>query len=129
MRGALAPLVASHPLPRANMDDTPMARDMHLALRMAPESTHASDQIDASLLPSAQVLAGTIGFVAASSRPGVYFACIVTARHVNAQRITRRVFGCLVRIARYLLATADMALALRPSELHVDEPLCRFSDF
>ncbi len=42
-----------------------------LALRMAPESAHASDLVDASLLPPAQVLAGTTGFVAALSRPDV----------------------------------------------------------
>ena len=105
-----------------------MARDMPLALRMAPESVHASDKVDESLLASAQVLAGTIGFVAASSRPDVYFAYVVTARYVNAQRITKRVFGCLVRIARYLLETVDLALTLRPAEHHVDEPLCCFSD-
>ena len=68
---ALIPLVALHPLSRAKMDVTPMARDMPLALRMAAESTHASDQVDAALLSPAQVLAGTIGFVAASSRPDV----------------------------------------------------------
>ena len=105
-----------------------MARDMPLALRMAPESVHASDKVDESLLAAAQVLAGTIGFVAASSRPDVYFAYVVTARYVNAQRITKRVFGCLVRIARYLLETVDLALTLRPAEHHVDEPLCCFSD-
>ena len=125
---ALIPLVAPHPLSRAQMDVTPMARDMPLALRMAAESTHASDQVEAALLAPAQVLAGTIGFVAASSRPDVYFAYVVTARYVNAQRITKRVFGCLVRIARYLISTVDMALTLRPSERHEDEPLCCFSD-
>ena len=31
---ALVPLVALHPLSRANMEDTPMARDMPLALRL-----------------------------------------------------------------------------------------------
>ena len=87
---ALVPLVAHHPLSRANMEDMPMARDMPLALRMATKSSHASDLVDAVLLAPAQVLAGTIGFVAASSRPDVYFADVVAARYVNAQRITKK---------------------------------------
>jgi len=125
---ALVPLVLAHVLPRAGMDDTPMSRDMPLQLRMAPESSHASDRVDEELLSAAQVLAGTIDFVAASSRPDVYFAYVVTARYVNAQRITKRVFSSLIRIARYLINTEDMALTLGPSGRKEDEPLCCYSD-
>ena len=87
-----------------------MARNMPLVLRMAAESANASELAGAVLLPVAQVLAVTIGFIAASSRPNVYFEYVANARYVNAQRITKRVFCCLVRIARYLLATVYMAL-------------------
>ncbi len=56
--------------------------------------------------------AGTIGFIVASSRPEAYFAYVVVAKYVNTQRLTARVFECLVRVARCLLATEVLSLSL-----------------
>ena len=121
---ALAPLVAGHPPTRGNKHDIPMTRESPLQLREAD----GVEPIVPERLPEAQRLAGTIGFVVSSSRPDAYFAYVVVAKYVNAQRLTARVLACLVRLARYLLATESLCLTLCPAQRVEDEPLCAYSD-
>jgi hypothetical protein len=68
------------------------------------------------LVPLAQQLAGTVGFVATMARPDAYFGYCAIARHVNAARLTKHSFNMLLRLCHYIVSTKNMVLTLTSRE-------------
>jgi hypothetical protein len=65
-----------------------------------------------NLLPHAQKIAGTVGFIVNSVRPDGYFAYCVLAAYCNALMLNEYVFRMIIRLARYLTNTAELSLTL-----------------
>ena len=65
--------------------------------------------VDPTLLPYAQKIAGTIGFIVNSVRPDAYFAYCVLACYINEGMINEMVFRLLLRVARYLVHSAKLS--------------------
>ena len=82
-----------------------------LKLLEYPPDKHAALRLD--LLPYAQKIAGTIGFIVNAVRPDAYFAYCVLAGYINATMMNEMVFRLLIRIARYLTNTAKLTLTMR----------------
>ena len=88
---------------------TPLPADALKSLRSPPAHQAA---LCPNLLPHAQKIAGTIGFVVNSVRPDGYFAYCVLAGYCNALMLNEFVFRILIRLARYLTNTAELSLTL-----------------
>ena len=102
-------LLAEHPIDSNVQANSPLPAD---ALRTLRDPATAANPLTPALVPFAQKLAGTIGFVATMARPDAYFAYCVVARHVNEQRLTKHSLKLLLRVGRYLVNTRGMALTL-----------------
>ena len=82
-----------------------------LSLLASPPDHQSSLRLD--LLPHAQKIAGTIGFIVNAVRPDGYFGSCVLASYINPNKISELVFRLLIRLARYLVSTRDLTLTLR----------------
>jgi len=93
-----------------SVPQTPLPHD---ALRnLLRPSVPAQAVLDLTLLPYAQKIAGTIGFIVNSVRPDAYFAYCVLATYVNELKINEMVFRLILRVARYLIHSAHLSLTL-----------------
>ena len=88
---------------------TPLPQAALTLLRDQPDDQAT---IRPSLIPHAQKIAGTIGFIVTSVRPDAYFAYCVLAAYVNGTRMSELAFRLLIRIARYLTHTIHLGLTL-----------------
>ena len=72
------------------------------------------------LVPELAVIArkicGTIGFVATHARPDVYFAFCFLAKY-QGDKLTKRAFEHLIKLAWYLVRTQDLPLTIRTQEV------------
>jgi hypothetical protein len=90
----------------------PAAPLPHSALKLLREQPEHQAEIRPDLIPHAQKIAGTIGFIVTSVRPDAYFAYCVLAAYVNGTRMSELAFRLLIRIARYLTHTIHLGLTL-----------------
>ena len=82
---------------------------------MTTRSTTDKNQLVPDLLDLARSICGTIGFIVTHVRVDAYFAFCVCSSCMNAASLTRRAFAHLLRLAWYLVNTADLPLTLRNS--------------
>jgi hypothetical protein len=94
----------------ASVPITPMPAEALKSLRQPAKASQAT--LCPNLLPHAQKIAGTIGFIVNSVRPDGYFAYCVLASYCNEGSLHEYAFRLLIRLARYLTNTAGMSLTL-----------------
>ena len=66
------------------------------------------------LLPLAQRIAGTIGFIVSATRPDAYFAYCVVSRFLSETTLTDLAFRFLLRVAFYIVSTKHLYLTYHP---------------
>jgi len=106
---SLQDLIAPYPMRAGTPHDVPLPADALSRLRDG-----ASDRypLRPDLVPIAQRIAGTIGFITNQVRPDAHFAYCVLARYLSEPRMTQRVFDYLIRVGTYLVSTKDLCLTL-----------------
>jgi hypothetical protein len=112
---SLEELLIDHPLPVHMRCDCPMPAGALLSLMELP---HSKNPLTPELVPVAQQLAGTAGFIATMARPDAYFGYCVIARYVNVQRLTKHGFNMLLRVCHYITRTKEFILTLRETSIH-----------
>jgi hypothetical protein len=110
---SLEDLIAPHPLRAGTHIDVPLPVDALSRLRELPCATNP---LCPHLVPEAQRIAGTIGFVTNMVRPDAHFAYCVLARYLNEGRLTQRAFDYLIRVGRYIVDTKHLCLTLTVPE-------------
>ena len=121
---SLAVLVAPYPVEPNTPYNTPMSTSMlHALVTQAPGIGLRED-----LVPSAQRLTGTIGFIANNARPDAYFAYCVAARYARPEALTDLAFAAIVRVAHYLVETQKLSLTILPSPHGVGDLLRGYCD-
>ena len=101
-------LITPYPLAPGVIDTWPMSGNATRELREPPSDTNPLVPL---LIPIARKICGTIGFVVSHVRPDAYFAFCVLARYMG-DRLTKRAFAHLLRLAHYLVRTQDMPLVI-----------------
>jgi hypothetical protein len=112
-------LIARYPKPRGPFLE-PMLADGLVAL--AEVAGVGNPAVGAAYVEAFRQILGIIMFVAGSTRPDIGFATIAISR--VATRLTERGWGCLLRLAHYLVATRELCLTFRRSGTAGDP--CRF---
>ena len=107
---SLESLIAPYPMRKGTPCDTPMSTTMLRALLAQEVGTGLRED----LVPIAQKLVGTIGFIANNARPDAHFAYCVSARFARPNALTDLSFSAIVRVAHYLVASKDLALTITP---------------
>jgi hypothetical protein len=107
---SLESLIRPYPMRPGTPFDTPMSTTMLRSL-LAQE---AGAGLRADLVPIAQRLVGTIGFIANNARPEAQFAYCVASRFARPGALTDLSFSAVVRVAHYLCATKDLCLTITP---------------
>jgi hypothetical protein len=110
---SLEALLVDNPLPKHMCCICPLPVG---ALGGLSELPHERNPLTPELVPLAQQLAGTVGFVATMARPDAYFGYCAIARHANALRLTRHSFNMLLRLCHYIVSTKSMVLTLTSRE-------------
>ena len=64
------------------------------------------------MVPVAQKIGGTIGFITNMVRCEAHFGYCVISRYLNEAKLTKRAFQYLLRLAKYLVTTKDLCLTL-----------------
>jgi hypothetical protein len=96
--------------------DVPLPADAMSRLRDGPSER---DPLRPDLVPAAQQIAGTIGFITNQVRPDAHFGYCVLARYLTANRLTQRAFDYLVRVGHYIVSTKELCLTLTaPDAVH-----------
>ena len=108
---SLHDLIAPYPMRRGTSCDSPLPADALNRLRLGPTERNP---LRPDLIPAAQRIAGTIGFITNTTRPDAHFGYCVIARYLNEPRFTVLAFEYLVRIANYLDSTKHLCLHLTP---------------
>ena len=94
-------------------DAYPMSATAPRELREAPS---AKNPLVPELTPIARKICGTIGFIVMHVRPDAYFAFCVLCRYMHEARLTKRAFSHLLRLAWYIVGTADMPLVIHSED-------------
>ena len=106
---ALEELLQPH-APDPNMPhDVPLPADALSRLREPPS---AKNPLMPHMLPEAQRIGGTIGFITNMVRCDAHFAYCVLSRHLNEGGLTSLVFRLLLRVGRYLVSTKGLCLTV-----------------
>ena len=96
--------------PDPNMPhDVPLSADALSRLREPPS---AKNPLMPHLLPEAQHIGGTIGFITNMVRCDFHFPYCVLSRHLNEGGLTALVFRLLLRVGRYLVSTNGLCLTV-----------------
>ena len=106
----LGVLISPYPLSGVSIDTYPMSANATRDLRdFIPDDNNP-------LVPDLAVLArkicGTIGFIVTHTRPDAYFAFCFLARY-QGDRLTKKAFTHLLRLAWYLVKTQHLPLTIR----------------
>ena len=112
---SLAELIKPYPLPTGVKCTWPMSEAAPRELREGPTERN---QLVPELIKVARKICGTVGFITTHVRGDAYFAFAVCAKYMG-DRLTRRAFAHLLRLAHYLVETAELPLILR-SEVCAD---------
>ena len=107
---SLESLLGPYPMRQNTPCNTPMATSMLRSLL----SQSPGVGLRADLVPIAQKLVGTIGFIANNARPDAHFAYCVVARFTRPGALTDLSFAAIVRVAHYLVTTRELALTITP---------------
>jgi len=105
----LEDLILPYPPLHGARFDVPLPADALSRLREGPSVAYP---LCPERLELAQRIAGTVGFVTNMTRPDAHFAYCVITRYLSLTKLTQRVFGYLVRLARYLTSTKHLCLTL-----------------
>ena len=111
---SLADLIAPYPMRSGTFCDVPLPADALSRLREPP---NAKNPLCPELVPEAQRIGGTIGFITNMVRVDSHFGYCVISRYLNVARLTRMAFDYLIRIANYLVSTKDLCLTLTVPEV------------
>ena len=106
---SLAELIEPHPLGGGMPFDVPLPAD---ALRRLQEGPSATNPLCPELVPVAQKIGGTIGFITNMVRCDAHFGYCVISRYLNEGRLTRLAFRYLCRLGKYIVTTKDLCLTL-----------------
>jgi hypothetical protein len=107
---SLAELIELHPL-GANMPyDVPLPAG---ALRQLQAGPTDKNPLCPHLVPQAQKIGGTIGFITNMVRCDAHFGYCVISRYLNETRLTRLAFKYLCRLGKYIVSTKELCLTLR----------------
>ena len=106
---SLAELIAPYPLSSAVHYDTPMPTDALRELQAGPTERYP---LWPHMVPVAQKIGGTIGFITNMVRCEAHFGYCVISRYLNEAKLTKRAFQYLLRLAKYLVTTKDLCLTL-----------------
>ena len=107
---SLESLLGPYPMRQNTPCNTPIATSMLRSLL----SQSPGVGLRADLVPIAQKLVGTIGFIANNARPDAHFAYCVVARFTRPGALTDLSFAAIVRVAHYLVTTRELALTITP---------------
>ncbi len=102
------------PMRRGTFCDVPLPSDALSRLREPPG---VRNPLCPALVPDAQRIAGTIGFITNMVRPDAHFGYCVIARYLSEERLTRLAFEYLIRVGSYLVATKHLCLTLTVPEV------------
>jgi hypothetical protein len=92
------------------------------ALSLLPSPPANQSAIRPDLLPHAEKIAGTIGFIVNAVRPDGYFGSCVLASYINSPKMPELVFRLLIRLARYLASTRDLTSPFGPRPPRAQAP-------
>ena len=106
-------LIKPYPLGQGVTDAYPMSATAPRELREAPS---VKNPLVPELTPIARTSCGTIGFIVMHVRPDAYFAFCVLCRYMHEARLTKRAFSHLLRLAWYIVGTADMPLVIHSED-------------
>jgi hypothetical protein len=103
---SLSDLIAPYPMKAGTHFDVPLPVNAIARLRdnVGP--------VRPDLVPEAQQIAGTIGFITNQVRPDSHFGYCLLARYLNDERMTQLAFDYLIRIGNYLVSTKELCLTL-----------------
>jgi hypothetical protein len=107
---SLASLIAPYPMRAGTPHDTPISTTM--LRRLLAQDPGIGLRVD--LVPIAQKLVGTIGFVVNNARPEAHFAFSVASRFARPTALTDLSFSAIVRLAHYLVSSRDLVLTITP---------------
>ena len=107
---SMSELIKPYPLAPGVTDAWPMSPNATRELRAGPSEKNPLVPL---LIPIARQICGTIGFIVTHVRPDAYFAFCVLAKYMG-DKLTKRAFAHLLKLAWYLVRTHDIPLVLYP---------------
>ena len=89
--------------------DVPLPGD---ALRRLQEGPSARNPPCPEMVPLAQQIGGTVGFITNMVRCDAHFGYCVVSRYLSEARLTKLAFRYLLRLAKYIVSTNELCLTL-----------------
>ena len=86
--------------------------DVPLPTNALSRLRNRSDALRPDLVPVAQRIAGTIGFITNQVCPDAHFSYCALARYMNEERMTQQAFDYLIRVGNYIVSTKELCLTL-----------------